>query len=190
VAFECIHKNGMHVWEDAYIVEIINKDTLEPVRDGEEGEIVFTTLRREATPILRYRTRDLTFIYPDQCACGRTHRRMGRIKARTDDMLIINGVNVFPSQIEEAIMKIPEVGTNYVIVVEKQGTLDKITIEAEIHANLFTGDMAGLERIKRNMHDAIKSEIIINPGIKLHEPGSLPFSEGKAKRVIDKRPEF
>jgi phenylacetate-CoA ligase len=190
VAFECVYKDGMHVWEDAYIIEIINPDTLEPARAGEVGEIVFTSLQRKATPILRYRTRDLTYVYADRCPCGRSHRRIGRIKGRTDDMLILNGVNVFPSQIEEVIMKIPEVGTNYQIVVEKKESLDRITIKIEIHSEVFRGDFPSLEALKSRIKDNLKAAILVNPAIELHEPGMLPVYEGKAKRVLDQRPAF
>jgi phenylacetate-CoA ligase len=188
VAFECVFKRGMHVWEDHYIVEVIDPDTLEPLPDGREGELVFTTLRRKAVPMLRYRTRDLSRIIAEPCECGRTHRRMDRIKARTDDMLIINGVNVFPSQIEEALMKMPEMGTNYQIVVDKNESLDKVTIKTEVRPDLFKDDMRALETLKRRIREYIKSNILINPVIELHEPGMLPVYEGKAKRVFDNRP--
>jgi len=190
VAFECVYKCGMHVWEDSYVVEVINPKTLEPVKDGDEGEIVFTTLRRKAVPILRYRTRDLSRIIPQPCKCGRTHRMLDRIKARTDDMLIINGVNVFPSQIEEALMKRPEMGTNYQIVVDKNESLDRVTIKTEINPGWFHDNMRDLENMKRGIKEAIKSQVLINPVIELHEPGMLPVYEGKAKRVFDNRPAF
>jgi phenylacetate-CoA ligase len=188
VAFECVHKNGMHVWEDAFILEMINPETLQPVADGEEGEIVFTTLKRTATPLLRYRTRDLSFVYPEPCACGRTHRRIARIKGRSDDMLIINGVNVFPSQIEEIVMKIPEVGTNYQIHIDKHGSLDRLTVRTEIYSKLFTGDVGVLESLRGKIKELLRAVITINPEIELLEPGGLPPSEGKAKRVLDLRP--
>jgi phenylacetate-CoA ligase len=188
VAFECEHKCGMHVWEDSFIVEVIDADTLEPCNNGEEGELVFTTLKRKATPLLRYRTRDLSRIFEGPCACGRTHRRIDRIKARTDDMLIINGVNVFPSQIEESLMKMPEMGSNYQIVVDKRESLDKVTIKTEVRPDLFKDDMRELESLRKRIADAIKSTILINPVIELHEPGMLPVYEGKAKRVFDNRP--
>lgn len=188
VAFECVHKCGMHIWEDSYIVEVVDPETLQPLADGEEGELVFTTLKRAATPLLRYRTRDLSRLIAEPCACGRSHRRIDRIKARTDDMLIINGVNVFPSQIEEALMKMPEMGTNYQIFLDKKDSLDKITIKTEVHAGLFKDDMRDLEALRRRIADSIKSQIIINPVIELHEPGMLPVYEGKAKRVFDNRP--
>ncbi len=189
VAFECAYKTGMHVWEDAFLVEIIDPETLEPVTDGEEGELVFTTLRREATPLLRYRTRDLTSFIPGPCSCGRTHRRIARIKGRTDDMLIINGVNVFPSQIEEVIMKLPEIGTNYLIVVEKIGALDKLTVQTEVGADIFSDDTRDLNAIRQRIRDHLKASISISPVVELHEPGVLPVHEGKAQRVVDHRKE-
>lgn len=187
VAFECVYQDGMHVWEDSFLMEIIDPDTKEVLEDGEEGEIVFTTLARQATPLLRYRTRDLSRVCEGTCACGRTHRRIARIKGRSDDMLIVNGVNVFPSQIEEVIMKVPEVGTNYQIVIEKSGALDRLTVKTEIYSKMFTGDFSFLEDLKKRICEELKASITINPVIELHEPGGLPVSEGKAKRVIDNR---
>ncbi len=187
VGFECVYKNGMHTWEDAYILEIINPETGEVLKDGETGEIVFTTLTREATPLLRYKTRDLASVYPDQCECGRTHRRLSRIIGRTDDMLIINGVNVFPSQIEEVIMKFPEVGTNYLVYITKEGALDKLIVKVEIYSKLFKGELFELNHLKQKLEDEIKASTIVKPVVELHEPGSLPVSEGKAKRVNDDR---
>ncbi len=188
VAFECVCKKDMHVWEDAYIAEVINPDTGAVLKEGEEGELVLTNLVRRATPILRYRTRDLAFLYPQGCDCGRTHRRLSRILGRTDDMLIINGVNVFPSQIEERIMKIPEVATNYQIHVDKKGVLDRLTVRVEICPKLFLGEATVLEALKRKIVEELRSSIVISPQVELHEPGSLPVFEGKAKRVVDERP--
>ncbi len=188
VAFECVYKKDMHLWEDAYIVEIIDPETGEPLKDGQPGEVVLTNLIRRATPMLRYRTRDLAFLHPDPCPCGRTHRRLSRIMGRTDDMLIINGINLFPSQIEEVVMRIPEVATNYVIQVEKKGALDHLTIKVEIYPKLFLGDPAQLETLKGRITEELRSAIILHPSVELHEPNTLPISEGKAKRVIDLRP--
>ena len=188
VAFECVHKLEMHVWEDAYVLEIVHPETLSPLEEGEEGEIVFTNLIRRATPLLRYRTRDRSAIVGGPCPCGRTHRRIARIAGRTDDMLIVNGVNVFPSQVEEAIMKVPEVGTNYQIHVTKEGSLDKLTVKVEIYSKLFTGEVESLERLKRRIGEALRASIVITPAVELHEPGSLPVFEGKARRVVDSRP--
>jgi len=190
VAFECVYKNGMHVWEDAYITEVLDQQTLRPVDDGAEGELVFTTLQRTATPLLRYRTRDLTAVCPGPCPCGRTHRRLDRIKGRTDDMLIINGANVFPSQIETVLMNVPEVGTNYRIVIDKKGDLDRLTVDVEIYSKMFTGDIRELDRLRGRITSDLKASLLIMPTVALHEPGSLPVSEGKAKRVFDNRPKL
>ena len=187
VAFECVYKKDMHVWEDAYIVEVIDRETGQLLEDGQEGEVILTNLVRRAMPLLRYRTRDLAFLHPERCQCGRTHRRLSRITGRTDDMLIINGVNVFPSQIEEAIMKIPEVGTNYQISVQKNGSLDRLIVNVEIYSKMFQGTTSQLDALKRKIKEEIKASIVIGPTIRLHEPGFLPASEGKAKRVIDSR---
>jgi phenylacetate-CoA ligase len=188
VAFECQCKTGMHLWEDGYIAEIINPDTLEPVKEGEIGELVLTILCREATPILRYRTRDLTGFYTEPCACGRTHRRLRRITGRSDDMLIINGVNVFPSQIEEVIMGMKEVGNNYLIVVEKDGALDRLTVKTEVNPDIFVDDARPLNALMERIRETLRASIYISPKVELHESGSLPVSEGKAVRVQDKRP--
>jgi len=187
VAFECVHRCGMHVWEDYYLTEVINPETGERVPDGEEGELVLTHLNREAMPMLRYRTRDLTRIIPEPCTCGRTHRRIERIKGRTDDMMIVSGVNVFPSQIETVLMNIPEVGNNYQIVLEREDNLDRMHIKVELYSKMFQGDMRELERLKKRMGEALRAIITINPKIELLEPGSLPPSQGKAKRVFDNR---
>jgi phenylacetate-CoA ligase len=188
VAFECQAKNGLHLWEDGYIAEIIDPETLEPVPEGETGELVLTILCREATPILRYRTRDISGFYTGPCPCGRTHRRIRRITGRTDDMLIINGVNLFPSQIEEVIMGIKEVGNNYLIVVEKDGSLDRLTVKTEVGPDIFMDDSRPLNALKEKIRKTLQASITINPKVELHEKGALPVSEGKAKRVQDNRP--
>jgi phenylacetate-CoA ligase len=188
VAFECQCKQGLHLWEDGYIGEIINPDTLEPAQEGEIGELVLTCLCREASPILRYRTRDLTGFYTEPCACGRTHRRLKRIRGRSDDMLIINGVNVFPSQIEEVVMAMREVGNNYLIVLEKDGVLDKLTVKVEVGPTIFMDDARPLNALKEKIRKTLQAMITINPRVELHEPGALPVSEGKAVRVQDTRP--
>jgi len=190
MAFECVYKDNMHVWEDAYIPEIIDPATGEALPDGQEGEFIATNLIRKAMPLLRYRTRDLAHLIAEPCKCGRTHKRLSRIVGRTDDMLIINGVNVFPSQIEEVIMKIPEVGTNYLIQVEKAGALDKLIVKVEIYSKMFLGEAKQLDMLKGKIKDGLRASITINAVIELHEPGSLPVSEGKAKRVVDTRTEM
>lgn len=190
VAFECEAKQGMHVWEDAYILEVVDRHSLKEVPDGETGELVFTTLKRSATPLLRYRTRDISSVYGESCSCGRGHRRIRRITGRTDDMLIINGVNVFPSQIEEVIMAMPEIGTNYQILVQKSGALDKLTVRTEVGKAIFTDDTRDLKSLSRRIKENLKVSISISPAVELHEPGFLPVSEGKAVRVIDERPDL
>lgn len=190
VAFECIYRNGLHLWEDAYILEVLDPQTLRPCAEEESGEIVLTTLRRQATPLLRYRTRDLSHLVGGHCACGRTHRRLARIKGRSDDMLIINGVNIFPSQIEDVLMKVPEVGTNYLIQVEKRGALDRLVVKTELCARRFTGDPKTLDDLRERIGELLRSAVLVKPAVELHEPGSLPVSEGKAKRVLDLRPAF
>jgi phenylacetate-CoA ligase len=188
VAFECQAKNGLHLWEDGYIGEIVDPDTLEPLPDGETGELVLSCLCREATPILRYRTRDLSSFYDEPCPCGRTHRRLRRITGRTDDMLIINGVNVFPSQIEEVIMAMKEVGNNYLIVVEKEAVLDRLIVKVEVGPAIFSDDSRPMNALMEKIRRTLQASITINPRVELHEPGTLPVSEGKAKRVKDTRP--
>ncbi|MCD4830855.1 MAG: phenylacetate--CoA ligase [Anaerohalosphaeraceae bacterium] len=187
VAFECVYKNDLHVWEDAYIVEIIDSETGQILPDGQEGEVVLTNLIRHAMPLMRYRTRDLAFIHTEPCKCGRSHRRLSRILGRTDDMLIINGVNVFPSQIEEVIMRIPEVGTNYQIYIEKDGVLDRLTVKVELYSKMFLGEAKQIEKLKAKIREELSASITIKPAVELHEPGILPVSEGKAVRVVDSR---
>lgn len=189
VAFECAHKAGMHLWEDAYLLEVVDPETGEPVPEGEVGELVLTTLRRRGMPILRYRTRDLTSIVPGECPCGRTHRRIARIRGRTDDMLVINGVNVFPSQIEHVLMRIPEVGNNYQIVVDKEGHLDRISVRVELYPKMFHGDLRELRRLQERLASELRDEILVRARVELLEPGTLPPSTGKAVRVIDNRKE-
>lgn len=187
VAFECGKKTGMHLWEDSYYMEIVDENTLEEVPDGDTGELVLSILIRTATPILRYRTRDLTSIIPDPCSCGRISKKISRIKGRTDDMLIINGVNVFPSQIEEVIMKMPEIGTNYRILVKKDGILDKLIVQTEVGPLIFSDDARDMNALKRRIIDNLRASISISPTVELHEPGVLPVQEGKAIRVVDER---
>ena len=172
------------VWEDHYILEIVNPATGEPLPEGQTGELVLTTLNREAMPILRYCTRDITSIIPEPCPCGRTHRRLARITGRSDDMLIIRGVNIFPQQIEQVLMSFPQVGRNYVIVIEG---LDDMTIKVELAAGGFDGQVEHLATLQNQMVEKLKAETWVKPKVELHPAGSLPVSEGKAKRVIDNR---
>ncbi|HHU37387.1 MAG TPA: phenylacetate--CoA ligase [Treponema sp.] len=187
LAFECIYRAGMHVWEDRYIMEIVNPETLEPVPDGETGELILTILCRDAMPLIRYRTRDLTRIIPGTCECGRTHRRIARFTGRTDDMLIINGVNVFPSQIEEVLLRTHGVGASYFITVEKKGVLDKMTVQVEITPEMFADDARVIHALKDRLCQEMAALITIRPTIIIKQPGSIPISEGKAKRVEDLR---
>ncbi len=187
VAFECTYQNGLHIWEDAFIVEIVNPDTLEPVEDGEYGELVMTTLDREAMPIIRYRTRDITRIIPGKCECGRVHRRIDRIVGRTDDMFIIKGCNVFPMQIEGVLLKIAEVNTNYLINLETINGTDEMVVNVEVKKDWFTGDIRKLDRLTKQITAQIRDEVLAKPIVKLVEPGTIPQAEGKAVRVKDNR---
>lgn len=187
-AIECVFRKGMHIWEDRYIAEIIDPRTLEPVPEGEQGELVLTILCREAMPLIRYRTRDLTRFIPGVCECGRTHRRIARLTGRTDDMLIINGVNVFPSQIEEVLLRTNGVGANYFIIVDKNGVLDRLTVQVEITSEMFADDSRLINALRDRLRNEMAALITINPIVEIKQPGTLPVSEGKAKRVDDRRP--
>jgi len=187
VAFECEHQDGMHIWEDAYLVELINPDTLEPVAMGEVGELVLTTLRRQAMPIIRYRTRDLTRFITEDCPCGRSHVRLARFVGRSDDMLIVRGVNVFPSQIEEVIMRHKWLGGNYVIHLTRRESLDQMTVRVEIAKGAFDGSIETVKHQRDDLQKQLREQVGFGALIEVMEPGSLPASEGKAKRVIDER---
>jgi phenylacetate-CoA ligase len=186
VAFECQEQNGLHIWEDYYIVEIIDPDTLQPVPEGEVGELVLTTINREGMPLLRYRTRDLTRILPGECPCGRHHVRLDRMKGRSDDMIILKGVNIFPIQIETILLQFKELSTDYLITLETVDTNDEMTIEVEIN-EMFTDDYARLQSLTREITRQLKDEILVTPRVKLMPKGALPKSEGKAVRVKDLR---
>ncbi len=187
VAFECQEQNGLHIWEDSYLFEIVDPETLEPVAEGEVGELVITTLDREAMPLIRYRTRDLTRVLVGECPCGRTHRRLDRLKGRSDDMFIVKGVNIFPMQIEKILMQFDQVGTNYLITIETVGINDQIIIEVELSNEAFSDDYSKLQELSRTMTRVLRDEILVTPKIKLLGSGTLPQSEGKAVRVVDKR---
>ena len=186
VGFECKEQNGLHFWEDYYIVEIVDPQTLEPVPDGEIGELVLTTLNREAMPLLRYRTRDLTRVLGRTCPCGRNHVRLDRMRGRSDDMIVLRGVNIFPIQIEKILMSFPELSSNYLITLTTDNDNDNMTVEVEI-AEMFTDDYARLQALTKNITRALKDEILLTPHVRLVAKGSLPVSEGKAVRVVDKR---
>lgn len=186
VAFECKEQNGLHIWEDYVIVEIIDPETLQPVAEGETGELVLTTLKRDAMPLLRYRTRDLTRFLLGNCPCGRTHRRIDRLKGRSDDMIILKGVNIFPIQVEKILMQFKELGSNYLITLETLEYGDEMLIEVEL-SGLFTDDYAQLQQLAKTVTAQLRDEILITPKLKLVEKDSLPQSEGKAVRVKDLR---
>jgi len=189
VAFECECQEGLHIWEDHFYPEIIDPAGGEVLPEGERGELVLTTLTREAMPLLRYRTRDLTRFLPGKCPCGRTHRRIDRITGRSDDMLIINGVNIFPIQIEKTLMTIPEIGHNYLIEIREENFMDRLQVHVEINEEVFHGTLAELEKLQENAVAALRAELGVTPSVKLVEPSSLPVSEGKAQRVYDYRKE-
>jgi len=187
VAFECPKQSGLHLWEDHFLMEIIDPDTGKPLPEGEWGELVLTSLTRTATPLIRYRTRDLTRIIPGACACGRTHRRIDRIKGRSDDMLIINGVNIFPMQIEKTLMSIPAIGNEYLIEIHEQDYMDKLHVSVELKRDAFQGTLSELEVLQARVADELKHELGVTPAVKLLEADSLPAAEGKAVRVRDLR---
>jgi phenylacetate-CoA ligase len=187
VAFECPEQSGLHIWEDQFLVEIIDPVTGTPLPDGECGELVITSLNRTGTPLIRYRTRDLTRIVPGRCPCGRTHRRIDRIQGRSDDMMIINGVNIFPLQIEQTLMRIPGIGSDYLIEIHEENFMDKLHISVELAADAFQGTLSGVEGLHARVVASLKDETGVTPVVKLLEAGSLPASEGKAVRVVDKR---
>lgn len=186
VAFECKQQNGMHLWEDNYIVEIIDPETLEPVPDGETGEMVLTTLDRTMMPIIRYRTRDITRIIPGECECGRTHRRIDRIKGRTDNMFIIKGVNVFPMQVEKILIQYPGIGSNYLITLDTIADNDVMTVEIELE-DMKSDTYPELQEMARTIQRALKDEILLTPRVKFVKKGTLSVSDGKAVRVKDLR---
>jgi phenylacetate-CoA ligase len=187
VGNECEYKCGLHICDDHFYPEIIDPETNRVLPHGEVGELVITTLTREATPLLRYRTRDITKLIPGKCRCGRTSIRMERIMGRTDDMLIIRGVNVFPSQIEEVLVNIEGVEPHYQLVINRIGTLDELVVHVEMNEKLISDEIKGLETVERKIQSDIESVLGIKVGVKLVEPKTITRSEGKAKRVIDKR---
>ncbi|MBQ0087988.1 MAG: phenylacetate--CoA ligase [Prevotellaceae bacterium] len=185
VAFECKEQNGLHIWEDYYIVEIVDPVTLEPVPDGEVGELVLTTINREAMPLLRYRTRDLTRILPGECSCGRHHKRLDRMKGRSDDMIVLRGVNIFPIQIEKILMQFKELSSDFLTTLETKDNNDQMIVEVELEQ--MTDDYSRIITLTKDVKRALKDEILLTPHIKLVPKGTLPKSEGKAVRVVDNR---
>jgi phenylacetate-CoA ligase len=187
VAFECPAKEGMHVWEDSFLLEVLDPDTLEPVEDGDEGELVFTSLNREGMPLLRYRTHDLASVYPGSCPCGRVHRRITRIKGRSDDMFIVKGVNIFPMQVEKVLLGALGVGSNYQIILDTVDAMDEMRVLVEVAGELWQGEVRELNSLRRRIVEELRQEVLITPKVELVEPGSIPAGEGKAVRVLDNR---
>ncbi|HOF12591.1 MAG TPA: phenylacetate--CoA ligase [Treponemataceae bacterium] len=189
VAFECEAQDGMHFNEDLWYPEIIDPETGEPLPDGEKGELVITTILKEGTPLIRYRTRDITYIMKEACSCGRTTRKIHRLFGRTDDLLILRGVNVFPSQIEHALIEIQGVQPNYLIVVDRSEKthLDDVELHVEVSIDQFSDETRGMEALRSKIEAVMKSKLGISVKVKLVEPMSIERSIGKAKRVIDKR---
>jgi phenylacetate-CoA ligase len=189
VGIECIEAQaGLHIWEDHFIVEIIDPDTGEVLPVGEQGELVITTITKEGIPMIRYRTRDITRIIAEPCICGRTHRRLQRMSGRSDDMLIIRGVNVFPSQIESVLMDIEGVEPHYQLIVDREENLDTLEVQVEVNEKTFSDEIKVLQKLSRTIQDSIKDILGISCRIRLVEPKTIARSEGKAKRVIDNRP--
>jgi phenylacetate-CoA ligase len=187
VAFECPEQNGMHVWEDSFLLEVVDPQTLEPTPPGEMGELVFTNLNRQGMPLLRYRTRDLASYDPTPCACGRSCRRLSRIQGRSDDMLIVKGVNIFPMQVDKVLMAMPEVGTHYLVELTRENFNDVMHVKVEVQPNFFQEDLKYLKQLQKRITEALKSELLVTPRVELVEPNTLPRSDGKAQRVVDKR---
>jgi phenylacetate-CoA ligase len=188
VAIECIEaKRGLHIWEDHFIPEIINPETGQRVAEGERGELVITTITKQGIPLIRYRTRDITSLTYEPCICGRTHARITRMSGRSDDMLIIRGVNVFPSQIEAILVGIEGVEPHYLLVVDRAGNLDPLEVQVEVDERLFSDEIKVLQRLSKRIEKEIKDMLGVTCTAKLVEPKTIQRSEGKAKRVIDNR---
>jgi phenylacetate-CoA ligase len=186
VSFECCRKDGLHIWEDNFIIEVIDPEGDDPMPIGEVGELVYTSLNREAMPLIRYRSRDLASLIPEPCACGRTHCRISRIKGRVDDMIIWKGVNVFPMQIDAVLMTIPEVAGAYLVVLETANDVDTMTIKIEVAEEYLMGEKS--EKLQRRIAGMLQSELLVKPEIQFTPIGTMSISEtGKTKRVIDKR---
>jgi len=187
VASECECQDMLHVFEDHFYPEIIDPVTGQTLEDGKEGELVFTTLTKEGTPVIRYRTRDITYLIREKCPCGRTSVRMHRIMGRTDDMLIIRGVNIFPSQVEQVLLKIDGVEPHYQILVDRKGALDSLEVRVEMNETLFSDEIRHIENKEKEIEHALREELLVHSKVKLVEPKSIERSEGKAKRIIDAR---
>ena len=187
VACDCEYHKGLHIWEDHFLPEIIDPATHKDLPAGSDGELVITNLTKEGMPLIRYRTKDLTSLEIDKCECGRTMARIQRFKGRTDDMLIIRGVNVFPSQVEAALLNIDGTTPHYMLVVDRVDNTDTLEVQVEIAEKVFTDEVRGLEKLSNEIHNKLKSAIGLNAKVKLVEPNGLVHSDGKTKHVIDKR---
>jgi phenylacetate-CoA ligase len=187
-SFECEQRDGLHFWHDSYLVEIIDPATGEVLGPGERGELVVTPLVKEAMPLIRYRTGDITMLMEDRCSCGRG-QKIARIMGRSDDMLVIRGVNVFPSQIEHVLLALPEVGEQFMVYIDRVHHLDEMNIEVEINRECFSGELKDLTKLQKRVAGALRDTLGLRTSVTLVEPGSLPRFEGKAKRVIDRRGE-
>jgi phenylacetate-CoA ligase len=188
VSVECIEaQNGLHIFEDHFIPEIIDPDTEEVLPHGTQGELVFTTITKEAFPVIRYRTRDISVLHPEPCRCGRTMIRMGRVRGRSDDMLIIRGVNVFPSQIESVLMETEGIEPHYQLVVEREGRMDTLSVMVEVSEKIFSDEIKDLQTMERRLQKNIREMLGVSAKVKLVEAKTIQRSEGKAVRVIDKR---
>jgi phenylacetate-CoA ligase len=187
VAMECVMKDGLHVWEDHYIVEIIDPNTGEVLEPGEKGEMAVTTIMKEGMPLLRYRTRDITILDDEPCECGLTHARIKRILGRTDDMLKIRGICVFPSQVEEILMKTEGVSPHYQLIVDREGVMDRLMVRVEVSEDFKTDRLTDLVNLQQKLEEELKDTLSIHAVVELVEPKKLPRSEGKAQRIIDMR---
>ncbi len=187
VAFECQKQDGLHIWEDHFLIEILDKNE-QPCAPGEPGELVITSLTKEAMPLIRYHTGDVTYIMEESCPCGRTSRKLHRFLGRADDMLIVRGINVFPSQIEDVLVSIPEIGSYFQVIVDrKKHGLDEISIQVELKDEAFTGELSDLARIQKKTEEKLKSVLNVRSKIELVEKGSIPRTAGKSKKVVDRR---
>ena len=187
VAFECQEQDGLHIWEDHFLIEILDKNE-QPCAPGEPGELVITSLTKEAMPLIRYHTGDVTYIMEEKCSCGRTSRKLHRFLGRADDMLIVRGINVFPSQIEDVLVSIPEIGSYFQVIVDrKKHGLDEISIQVELKDEAFTGELSDLARIQKKTEEKLKSVLNVRSKIELVEKGSIPRTAGKSKKVVDRR---
>lgn len=187
VSFECSEQTGMHINEDKYIPEIIDPDTGEVLPEGTEGELVFTCITKEALPLIRYRTRDIASLTRKECSCGRTLIKMSKPRGRTDDMLIIRGINVFPSQVESVLLDLNMTSPNYLLVVEREGNLDSLEVRVEMMPEMFSDSVRGIEKVEKKIKSALLSTLGLAASVRLVEPKSIPRSEGKAKRILDNR---